>query len=68
MNPIEHLWYLLKTRINNREKIPKTVAELKEALLEEWEKMELYIINSLIDSMPNHVQCLLESKGGPTRY
>ena len=35
MNPIEHVWYLLKTRINKRKIRPKTVEEMKGALLEE---------------------------------
>ena len=35
MNLIEHVWYLIKTRINKRRNRPKTVEEMKVALLEE---------------------------------
>ena len=39
LNPIEHLWYLLKTRINKRLHIPRNLEELKTTILEEWEKI-----------------------------
>ena len=68
MNPIEHLWYLLKSRINRRKNIPKNLDELKEAILEEWEEIDIETINLLIDSMPNHIQALLKAKGGSTKY
>ena len=68
MNPIEHVWYLIKTRINKRRNRPKTVEEMKVALLEEWEKIDIKVINSLIESMPRRVQALIEAKGGATKY
>lgn len=42
--------------------------EMKGALLEEWEKLEISTINSLINSMPYRVQALIASKGGSTKY
>ena len=68
MNPIEHIWYLLKKQINKRKTIPRNVEELKQAILEEWEKIDIQTINKLIDSMPNCIQALLKAKGGPTKY
>ena len=68
MNPIEHVWYIMKRAINKRQKRPRDVEELKEALLEEWDKIDIKVINSLIDSMPNRVQQLKEVQGGTTRY
>ena len=68
MNPIEHLWYQLKRKINHRERRPHNVKELKRALLEEWEKIDQDLINSLIDSMPRRVEALLGCKGTSTRY
>ena len=68
MNPIEHVWYLLKTQINKRKIRPKTVKEIKSVLLEEWEKLEISTINSLINSMLYRVQVLIASKGGSTKY
>ena len=68
MNPIEHLWYLLKRALSKRLQKPKNLEELKGALLEEWEKIDISIINSLINSMPNRIQALKEAKGGSTKY
>ena len=42
--------------------------KIKVALLEEWEKIDIKIINSLIKSMPKCVQILIEAKGGATKY
>ena len=41
---------------------------MQEAILEEWEKIDIETINALIDSMPNRIQALLKAKGGPTKY
>ena len=42
--------------------------EIKVALLEKWEKINIKVINSLIESMPRRVQALIEAKGGATKY
>ena len=55
-------------RINKRRNRPKTVEEIKVALLEEWEKINIKVINSLIESMPRHVQALIEAKRKATKY
>ncbi|KAL5536250.1 hypothetical protein ACEPAF_71 [Sanghuangporus sanghuang] len=68
MNPIEHVWYLMKIAINKRAVRPRNEEELKRALLEEWEKIDIKIINNLIDSMPRRVEQLVEAKGGSTKY
>lgn len=68
MNPIEHVWYLLKIAINKRPQRPRNVEELKKALLEEWDKIDIETINSLIDSMENRVQALKDNKGRSTKY
>ena len=36
MNPIEHLWDLLDCRVRGRQQVPQTVAELRQALIDEW--------------------------------
>ena len=41
---------------------------MKVALLEEWEKIDIKVINSLIESMPKRVQVLIEVKGEATKY
>jgi hypothetical protein len=68
VNPIEHVWKLLKTRVNNCLHRPRNVDDLREALLEEWEKIDQESINQLIESMPDHVEAVLQARGGSTRY
>jgi transposase len=68
VNPIEHVWHRLKTRINRRLHIPKNVDEMWVALQEEWGKIEVEFINTLVDSMPNRVEAIRKARGGPTKY
>jgi len=48
--------------------MPRNVDELWTALQEEWEKIDMDFINSLVESMPDHVQAVKTAKGGNTRY
>ena len=68
MNPIEHIWYLLKTRINKRKIRFKTVEKIKDALLEKWEKLKISTINLLINSIPYKVQVLIAFKVRSIKY
>jgi len=68
MNPIEHVWQVMKVQVNKRLVHPKNAQELKIALLEEWEKIDIGLINHLIESMEDRVQALLAVKGGSTKY
>ena len=67
-NPIEHVWKKLKTAVNNRPVVPKSVDELWKVLQEEWAKIDLEFVNTLVKSMPNRVEAVLKAKGGPTKY
>ncbi|GFU47916.1 transposable element Tc1 transposase [Trichonephila clavipes] len=66
MNPIEHVWNALGTRVAGRQPPPQTLQKLKRALLEEWGRIHLLVINSLIDSMPQRCSTLLAVNGNHT--
>ncbi|GFY24112.1 transposable element Tcb2 transposase [Trichonephila clavipes] len=68
MNPIEHFWDALGRRVAGRQPPPQTLQELKRALLEEWDRIHLLVINSLIDSMPQRCSTLLAINGNHTPY
>jgi hypothetical protein len=68
MNPIEHVWKQLKVLINKRPICPANADALWVALQEEWLNIDNTFINSLIDSMPHHIQALYSAQGGPTKY
>lgn len=68
LNPIEHLWYLLKRRIEQQEERAKGVHELWGKAAEEWEKITVEECRRLIESMPNRLKELVRKKGGHTKY
>ncbi|UYV72410.1 Transposase [Cordylochernes scorpioides] len=51
LNPIEHVWDALGRRIGARHPSPRTLVELRTALLEEWGLLPLDLLQSLVKSM-----------------
>jgi transposase len=68
MNPIEHIWRMIKARIKKRRVFPRSLPELKQAVQEEWDKITLKERNKLIDSMPDRIEELYQKKGMNTQY
>ncbi len=66
LNPIENLWATLKEKIYWRN--PRTIAELKKVAQEEWKKIPMSRIQTLVDSMENRLAAVRRAKGGTTRY
>jgi hypothetical protein len=60
LNPIKHLWTLLKRRIEEQEERAKGVHELWDKAAEECRR--------LIESMPRRLKEIIRKKGGNTRY
>ena len=68
LNPIEHLWDNLDTRVRQRQNLPGNINELRDALLEEWNNTPQTQINNLIRSMHCRCQAVSKTRGGHTRY
>lgn len=76
LNPIEHLWAILKTELYRRYpdtmylKGPESAVkkELNKRLNEVWWDIGEDVLNRLIDSMPTRVQAVLEAQGWYTKY
>jgi transposase len=68
LNPIENLWHVLRSNIRKRKVQAKTKAALIVALQEEWRKLDLNIVNTLINSMPKRLQAVIKAKGGYSGY
>ncbi len=69
-NPIENIWNILKGRLNNRG-IFRNNNELWNAIRNEWEDIQqngVELCESLVDSMPNRMQSVINSNGGFTKY
>jgi transposase len=68
LNPIEHLWDLLKRRLAAHERMPSGMLELWERIEAEWNKITAQECMKLIESMPRRVEAVLKAKGGFTKY
>jgi hypothetical protein len=54
--------------VNKCPKCSKNAEELWVALQKEWVKIDIEFINSLIESMPRHVQAIYEANEKSTKY
>ena len=68
LNPIEHLWGLLKRRLGQYPAAPKGQLELMGRVEEEWAKIPPQECQALIDSMPQRIQAVIRAEGGHTKY
>ena len=66
MNPIEKCWRRIKQALHRRRKQPTTVAEIKQMVMEEWERIPQEWINQLILKQEHWVQVLMERHGWST--
>lgn len=66
LNPIENLWALLKNRIERRR--PRTKAELKQFLEEEWSKISHETLQNLATSLVDRLRLCVEADGCAIRY
>jgi hypothetical protein len=64
LNPIEHLWNHLKTRLEEYKKAPRRMGKLDK----EWNDIGPEMCQNLIESMPQRVEAVIQAKGGYTKY
>jgi transposase len=68
LNPIEHIWHILKMNISKRKPKPKNLKELEVAIYEEWGQLQKSLLRKLIYSMPRRLRSVILAKGYPTKY
>ncbi len=66
LNPIEHLWGILKRQVEHHS--PSSIQSLKEVILEEWKKIDLAKCRQLVHSMPRRLGAVIKNHGGHTTY
>lgn len=68
LNPIEHVWNYVEMRIRERNIQPEKIDELRKAIQEEWYKVPIEYIQTLILSMSARIAAVKRARGGHTKY
>jgi hypothetical protein len=68
LNPIEHLWWYLKKKLDEYEIPPSSQYQLWERCETERGKIPKEVCQNLIESMPRRVEAVLRVKGGHIKY
>lgn len=66
LNPIEHLWGILKWKVEERK--VSNIHQLRDVVMEEWKRTPVATCEALVNSMPKRVKAVLENNGGHTKY
>jgi transposase len=66
LNPIENLWDELKRRMGRRNF--RNADDLFRAMQEEWDRISIKKIVSLIEFMPRRCRAVIKAKGYATKY
>lgn len=66
LNPIENLWSIVKHNIEKR--LPQNIDELKQFMIEEWEKIPESFLVNLVQSMKKRCQLVIERNGERIPY
>lgn len=68
LNPIEHVWKMLKDRIQQRSPRPKNLNELKKFIYEEWDQLNRNALRFIVSSMTYRIRSVINAKGYQTKY
>ena len=66
VNPIKHLWGILKRKVEERK--VSNIPKLCDVVMEEWKRNPVATCKSLVNSMPKRAKAVLENNGGHTKY
>ena len=62
LNPIKHLWEILKRQVEHHS--PSSIQSSKEIILEEWKKIDAAKCFQLVHSMPRILGAVIKNHGG----
>ena len=68
LNPIEHLWHYLKSKVREYNEPPRGEEEHWRRIEEQWNKIPKEKCQRLIASMPRRIAAVIKAKGGYTKY
>jgi len=68
LNPIENLWSIIKQRISKRRHRIANIEELGQIIQEEWDKLDMGVIQKTIETMHRRCLAVIKARGGHTKY
>jgi hypothetical protein len=76
LNPIEHVWYHLKIRVNkmfpelliDKSKSEDARQNLESCLQAAWDTLPQELFDNLYASMPDRIEAIIEASGWHTKY
>ena len=66
LNPIEHLWEVIETKLKTR--LTTTKDQLWESLQEAWSDIPPGVLLNLVESMPSRLRAVMKARGGYTKF
>lgn len=68
LNPVEHLWCLVKQKLKSYPTVARSIGELWDRVVEIWNGLTESECSHFIDSMPRRISAVIAAKGGHTKY
>jgi hypothetical protein len=66
LNPIQNLWSILDQKLMHRR--PNTEEQLFDLIKTQWNNLSVDILNTLVESMPNRCQAVIDARGFMKKY
>ena len=64
LTPIEHMWDELDRRVRKRRNPPAILAQLRNALIDEWNNIPMRTVNALDNSIQRRIRAARQQEGG----
>ena len=64
LTPIEHMWDELDRRVRKHRNPPATLAQLRNALIDEWNNIPMRTVDALVNSVQRRIRAATAAKGG----
>ena len=63
LTPIEHMWDELDRMVRKRRNPPATLAQLRNALIDEWNNIPMRTVNALVNSIQRRIRAAMAARG-----
>jgi len=66
LNPMENMWAVLKSRVERKK--PNNIMELEKYFMDEWLKVDKYLIMNLVGSMKSRSEAVIKANGNHVKF